>query len=238
MKKILSIAVLLLSIMAFTSNSVNAQKKSVSILGDSYSTFKGYLQPDSNNVWYLVESQGNDVVKVEQTWWHQLITKMDWKLCQNNSYSGSTIAYHGYNNFDFRLRSFENRASDLGNPDIIFIFGATNDSWSGTKVGEYKYSDWDTSISPDLTGELYTYRPALAKMLDYMTKRYINVDIFFILNTELRDDINESTIEICKHYNVPIIYLHDIDKQMGHPSIKGMKQISDQVEAYVKAYKK
>ena len=27
--------------------------KSVSILGDSYSTFEGYVQPDTNFVWYL-----------------------------------------------------------------------------------------------------------------------------------------------------------------------------------------
>lgn len=27
--------------------------KSVSILGDSYSTFEGYVQPDTNLVWYL-----------------------------------------------------------------------------------------------------------------------------------------------------------------------------------------
>lgn len=238
MTKTITKILLLLAMMAYSVTDAYAQKLSVSILGDSYSTFQGYLQPDSNNVWYLAESQGNDVKRVEQTWWHQLIKNMGWKLCQNNSYSGSTIAYHGYNNFDFRLRSFENRANDLGNPDIIFIFGGTNDSWSGTKVGEYKYADWDTSISPDLTGELYTYRPALAKMLDYMTKRYINVDIYFILNNELRDDITESTLTICKYYDVPVIRLHDIDKQMGHPSIKGMKQISDQIEAFVKEYKK
>ena len=33
--------------------SLMAQSKpSVAILGDSYSTFKGYVQPDTNAVWY------------------------------------------------------------------------------------------------------------------------------------------------------------------------------------------
>lgn len=204
-------------------------KVSVSIFGDSYSTFRGYLQPDTNAVWYPADPKVNDVRTVEQTWWHLLITEMGWKLCRNNSYSGSTIAYHGYNNDDYRLRSFENRKDDLGDPDVILIFGGTNDSWSGSKVGEYKYSDWDTSWRKDT--ELYTYRPALAKMLDYMTKRYLNVKIYFILNSELREEINESSIEICRHYNVPVIRLKDIDKQQGHPSVKGMRAIADQVKA-------
>ncbi len=214
-----------------------AQKTSVTIFGDSYSTFEGYLVPDTNAIWYPSAKHAgvkNDVVRVEQTWWHLLITEMGWKLCKNNSYSGSTIAYHGYNNDDYRLRSFENRAKDLGDPDVILICGGTNDSWSGTKIGEYKYSDWDTSLTPDGSGELYTYRPALAKMLDFMTKRYINVKIYFILNSELRPEINESTLEICKHYGVPVIQLHDIDKQHGHPSQKGMRAIADQVKQFIK----
>ena len=32
--------------------------------------------------------------------------------------------------------------------------------------------------------------------------------------------------------------LHDIDKKAGHPSIAGMKAISDQVHAFVKNHKK
>lgn len=34
---------------------------------------------------------------------------------------------------------------------------------------------------------------------------------------------------ICDHYQVPYIQLHDIDKQWGHPSQKGMRQIAEQV---------
>lgn len=228
MRKITTTLLLLLCVLT-----LSAQKLSVSILGDSYSTFQGYLEPDTNYVWYPA-GKNNDVKRVEETWWHKLITEKGWKLCKNNSYSGSTICYRGYNNEDYRLRSFENRANDLGNPDIIFIFGGTNDSWSGAKVGEYKYANWDTRLTPDKSGELYTYRPALAKMLDFMTKRYINVKIYFILNSELRPEINESTLEICKHYNVPVIQLHDIDKQSGHPSVKGMAAIASQVKAFVK----
>ena len=51
-------------------------RPTVSILGDSYSTFENYLACDSNEVWYFKGKQKRtDVTDVEQTWWHQLITK-------------------------------------------------------------------------------------------------------------------------------------------------------------------
>ena len=46
-------------------------KPSVSILGDSYSTFKGYVDPATNEMWYTVEDKEKrtDVHDVTQTWW-------------------------------------------------------------------------------------------------------------------------------------------------------------------------
>ena len=108
-------------------------KPSVSILGDSYSTFEGYLTPDTMDIWYFENKQDprrTDVKSVGETWWMQLIKKKNWKLELNNSWSGSTICYTGYGDEDYRLRSFITRVPALGCPDIILIFGGTNDSWS------------------------------------------------------------------------------------------------------------
>ena len=116
---------------------------------------------------------------------------------------------------------------NIGNPDIILIFGATNDSWAGEPVGEYKYEGWKK-------GDFYFFRPAMAFLLDHITKRYPNVKVYFLLNSELREDINASCIAICKHYNVPCIQLHDIHKINGHPSKEGMKAISKQVLEAIK----
>lgn len=39
---------------------------SVSVLGDSYSTFDGYMSPNTNNVWYFTSlSDKTDVVSVK-----------------------------------------------------------------------------------------------------------------------------------------------------------------------------
>lgn len=46
----------------------------VAVLGDFYSTFDGYI-PEGNAAWYSSVPQGeNDVVRVEDTWWHQFCT--------------------------------------------------------------------------------------------------------------------------------------------------------------------
>ena len=207
--------------------------KSVSILGDSYSTFQGYLQPDSNAVWYWdsPDAQNTDVHSVRETWWHQFIKKNGYRLCMNNSFSGSTICNSGYKRgnpdfADYTDRSFVTRMTHLGCPDMIFIFGGTNDAWAGSPIGEYKYDGWTKE-------DLFSFRPALAKMLSFMIDRYLNVEIYFILNDGLQAEINESVKTICAHYQIPCIELNGIDKINGHPSVKGMNQICEQVEAFL-----
>lgn len=207
--------------------------KSISILGDSYSTFQGYLQPDTNAVWYWdnVEAMNTDVHHVRETWWHQFIKKNGYRLCINNSFSGSTICYSGYKTVgpdftDYSDRAFVTRLDKLGCPDIIFVFGGTNDSWAGSPIGEYKYSGWTRE-------DLFSFRPAMACLLEKMIDRYPNVKIYFLLNDDLRDEIDESVKTICSHYEVDLIELVDIHKINGHPSVKGMRQICEQIEAYI-----
>ena len=113
---------------------------------------------------------------------------------------------------------------NLGSPDIILVFGGTNDSWANVPVGEYVYQ------SPT-TEQLYSFRPAMAYMLDGLSRLYPDAEVWFILNTGLKPEINESVAEICRHYNVPVIRLTDIDKDWGHPTAKGMKAIASQVES-------
>ena len=199
----------------------------ISILGDSYSTYEGWLTPDTNAVWYADagrerHQKGNDVQKVSQTWWYTVVNQPNARLELNNSYSGSTVCNTGYNKADFSDRSFITRSPYLGEPDVIFVFGATNDSWSGAPVGKYMYGGWTKEA-------LYCFRPAMSKLLADMKTNYPSARIIFILNTELRDEINSSVLTICRHYDIPCLVLTDIDKQQGHPSQQGMKQIADQV---------
>ena len=214
---------------AFLFLPVSAQAQKVSILGDSYSTFQGYI-PEGNATWYFnpYKPERTDVTSVEQTWWWQVIERNGYTLEVNDSWSGSTISYAGYNYADFSDRAFSTRIHRLGQPDILLIFGGTNDSWAGVPVGKFKYGLIRRK-------DLYTYRPGLAKLLKGVRKMYPDTKVLFIINDGLREEIVSSTQTICNRYKVPYVDLQGIDKMSGHPSIAGMKQIADQVDAALKA---
>jgi lysophospholipase L1-like esterase len=218
---------LLVIVLCINTITLAQSTKSVSVLGDSYSTFGGYMEPSNNALWYTAPpSNDTDVTSVTQTWWHQFIKNNGYRLCVNNSFSGSTICNTGYGGEDYSDRSFITRMDNLGSPDIIFIYGATNDSWAGAPIGDYKYEGWTKQ-------ELHAFRPAMAHLLDYVTNRYINVEIYYLLNDFLKPEIKESVKTICNHYGVTCIDIVDIELQSGHPSVKGMQQISDQIEAFL-----
>lgn len=199
--------------------SANAQSKKVSILGDSYSTFKG-VNPDGYAPFY--PNDRNDVTEPEQTWWSLYNKAMGYTLEVNDSWGGTTVCNTGYGKRDVANSSFNSRLWKLGNPDLIFVFGGTNDAWSGAPVGEYKYTD----ISKE---DCNVLRPAIAYMLEGLARIYPKATVYAILNSELSEGVNESFREVCKHYGVQLIELHDIEKQNGHPSIKGMQAICDQL---------
>ena len=138
MKRFFVLFAVLLSLTA-----VAQQRLRISILGDSYSTYEGFMTPSTNELWYYAQNPEarTDVKNVRQTWWHQVIKENGWRLCINNSYSGATVSYTGYDGNDYSARSFNTRMDNLGQPDIIFVFGATNDSWACSPVGEYKYEN-------------------------------------------------------------------------------------------------
>lgn len=219
--------------LSITLSAQNSDSLRVSILGDSYSTFEGWVQPEWNAIYYYPETSErsnkiNDVKMVEQTWWYQVVHNMGYVLEKNNSFSGSTICYTGYRDKDgfhkdYSDRSFIGRAADLGHPDVILVCGGTNDSWCEAPVGEYKWSRWNND-------DLYYFRPAMAKMCSELKILYPRARILFILNSGLRDDIIESVHNVCRHYQLECIDLHNIDKLSGHPSVVGMTAFAEQVE--------
>lgn len=229
MKKINLFPGVLLLIL-FWAATVSAQNPlRVSVLGDSYSTYEGMIEPATNEPWYFVKMNPDlsDVNNVRQTWWHIFISENGYLLDKNNSYSGSTICTTGYDGRDFTDRAFISRMANLGSPDMILIFGATNDSWANAPIGEFVWSGWTKE-------QLKSFRPALAYMLSHITERYPNTEIVYMINDGLKEEITESIVEACDRYGVPYVKLHDIDKTAGHPNVRGMRQIADQLKAVVK----
>ena len=81
--------------------------------------------------------------------------------------------------------------------------------------------------------DYYTLRPALDRMLREMKDYYPGTDIYFIVNTGLRPEVTESIVTLCERHGVKVIRLSDIDKMAGHPSVKGMTSIAEQVGAAI-----
>lgn len=205
------------------------EQRTVVILGDSYSTFDGYV-PEGFAIWYDSNAKdGNDVDAVTQTWWYKLIKREGLKLLGNNSYSGSTVCNTGYNGDDYSDRSFITRMPQtLGysaeRPNIILIFGGTNDSWSNAPLGTLKYSGW---TEEDLKQAL----PAYCYMLNYYKMYAPDTRVINIVNDGLKPEITEGIVAAAEHYGMEYLRLEGIDKGLGHPSVKGMQQICDALAA-------
>lgn len=193
----------------------------VSIIGDSYSTFKGYLSPSSNPTYY--PNTQTEIKEVSHTWWYQFITQNQLRLECNNSYSGSTVVRKP----SAKGNSYVERYPELGNPDLIFVFGGTNDSWQGIPIGNYQYSDWKED-------DLFHFRPAFAYLLNRLQQTYPNAQIVNLINTDLKKDYKEAMENICQHFHICNISLGTFEKKEDHPSRSGMKSIYQQITQTLK----
>ena len=207
----------------------------VLIIGDSYSTFEGYI-PEGYAVYYSEDERPEtDVRKVTETWWHQIMKETGSNLILNNSWSGSTIGYTGYENSDcsgsssfiYRFQKLVKEGFFQKNKiDTVIVFGGTNDSWCEAPLGTLKFADWKQD-------ELYSVLPAVSCFLNMLSSELPDTRLICIINTELKPEISEALRLSCERYGIQAIELHDIDKNCGHPTIQGMKDIRDQVLAAV-----
>lgn len=202
----------------------------VMIFGDSYSTYEGYI-PKGYLDYYTGHGDPPDVFDVKHTWWRRVLDTTDSELVQNNSWSGSTIGYTGYNNSDCsHSSSFIYRFEKLleegffeeNKIDTLFVFGGTNDSWAEAPLGELKYEITEEK-------ELFCILPAIAHFAKRLKECLSNVKVVFIANCNIKIQIIDTMKEVSEHYGFEFIKLSDIDKVNGHPTELGMEQISKQV---------
>ena len=204
----------------------------VFILGDSYSTFKGYI-PEGYAVYYSENSTDFGVDRVENTWWMSLINETDSALVHNNSWSGSTIGYTGYSG-DCTNSSFITRFEQLleqgwfeeNKIDTFFVFGGTNDSWSNAPLGEMMLEGWSGE-------DLFSVLPAIGYIAHRLKTALTDTRVIFIINTDIKTEIQEGIKKACEHFAVEYIALRDISKIEGHPTKEGMTQIKDQILSYL-----
>ena len=208
--------------------------KNILIFGDSYSTYEGSI-PDGFAFYYCekgrVDAPAVTKMKLSETWWSRLIEKINGNLLQNNSWSGSTIGYTGYeqsdcsksSSFICRYRKLKEESFFVENTvDTVFVFGGTNDSWSDAPLGVIKCSDWKEQ-------DLFNVLPAIFHFLWALKTGLPNAEIVVIINSDIKSEIQNALETAAKLYNMKYVRLHNIDKDWGHPTAQGMAQISEQI---------
>lgn len=109
--------------------------KQISIIGDSISTYYGFV-PDGYKVYYNEEiALENQLTSVDDTWWRIVCKHLGAEICVNNSYSGSRVSGEG-----FPCASSDERTSSLhtesATPDLILLYIGANDFGRGIGIKE------------------------------------------------------------------------------------------------------
>jgi len=203
------------------------------ILGDSYSTFDGYI-PSYCASWYHETYQDpnqiTDVFSADDTWWRLFSNQIGAEIVLNDSWSGSTVSYYAYDgrdcsgdsSFIYRFdKALSENLFEKHAVDTAIIFGGTNDSWTGGPIGEVQYENFEKA-------DLFNFLPALCSLFEKLNQTNIKNKIF-VLNTELKPELNEGDKTACEHYGITFVNLENISKLSGHPSREGMTQIKDQI---------
>ena len=197
--------------------------KTVSILGDSISTYKGYV-PDGYACFYPYPTA--DLGDVNQTWWMQTINKLGMSLLKNNSYSGTCVS-SGTGNYstvqDERLKEL---LFGTQKPDIIIVFMGSNDAGSAyvslnTFDSSYKVMlDKIIALCPESEIFIMTLPPS---------KLYTEAD---------RVAYNEVIVKYATQYSLPIVDMNnayngkDVSNYLvdsAHQNLAGMTAVAEAV---------
>ena len=203
------------------------------IFGDSYSTHLNHI-PRGYAHYYCDGGRAPDQpvtnMRMQQTWWGQMMERTGATLVRNDSWSGTTIGYTGYagdcstsSSFICRYRQLANQGFFAQNPvDTMFVFGGTNDSWSNAPLGEEQYADFCET-------DLFSVMPAICHFLTTLRQQHPDARIVCIANCDIKPEVVDCMRHAAERLDLEFVELHDVDKINGHPTVLGMTQICDQV---------
>lgn len=229
----------------------NSGVLNISFLGDSITTFEGYIPLGTGHY------PSSDVATVDDTWWMKIINQSEGQLqlLINNSRSGSQMTDTGQGiGADAGVNRCENLSKDGILPDIIEIRIGTNDYNRGVALGHFDPMSQEKAVKTD------EFISAYCVALDKMTKLYPNARI--ILHTlpfngyggfpRVREDgltlsrFNDAIKSIAKRYNCDLVdeeranfnieNIMLLTEEGLHPKASGMKRIYEQAYNVLKKY--
>lgn len=205
--------------------------KRISIIGDSISTFYGWILPSYSA--HYPNSNNCDVSSVDQTWWHILTYKYlkNARIDMNNSFGNTTVTQcldetkkdQYWFNYDFCSRFIQ--CAGVGRPDIILIHGGTNDY--GHNTGEelakgyamrgetvpsedvfssiFAAADAATTISASEALPYDTFCAAYTKLLQMIKVRYPEAKVVCVIGDYISVGMEKSILKIAAHYGAKAV---------------------------------
>ena len=152
----------------------------VSILGDSISTFKEYIPAG----YYDFFPENGQVSDVEDTWWKQVIDDKGWTLYVNGSSSGAACVGDSTGTDNPQCGCNEFRTGGLYGPggeapDVILVYMGTNDLLQSIPMGD---NDGTKQVAE---GAVSAFADAYTLMLDKLRVKYPAASIYCCTITQI-----------------------------------------------------
>ena len=171
-----------------TYNPLNKFKgKTVSIVGDSISTFRGYI-PSGYATFYpsstLAQKGTGSLTAVEQTWWHKLCKESGLTLLKNASWSGSWVTGDSTSTINAIYACSTKRVNDLAgsngeSPDIIICYIGINDLYNSDVASRgIVLGTWTPDKEIVGEGDIKDFGAAYALMLKKIITAYPEAKVF------------------------------------------------------------
>ncbi len=217
------------------------QNAYLSILGDSISTYKGYIPGGFSHFPYYADFESGGRITVDQTWWKITQNALGCKLGVNNSYSGTCVmSKYGYmtsaetiSRLQYSVR-FDNLP-----PDIMIIFMGNNDAL----VENLNTDEFAVSYRKMLENIYYLYPNVQLFLCTVSYEVYFVGKPYYQEHLLVTTEVNRIIQSLAEEYQLPVIdfqnayhdqsYLYDTI----HPNELGMKALADvAIDAITKFY--
>lgn len=204
------------------------------VLGDSYSAHSDFI-PSGYRFYYSPQSERENArIELEEMWWSRLAEMTGSKIILAAGASGSAISYTGWQGDGFeysfiaRFERFVKEGFFKENKiDTFILFGGTNDYWIPSPLGEIKHEN----ITED---DKKCVLPAICYLLGEIKKVLPNARVLVIENDGIKGPIIETFDSEAERYGFDVIKLQNIQKELGHPTSVGMREIAEQIYEYLK----
>lgn len=161
--------------------------KKLSIVGDSISTFSGYI-PSGYETFYpnstTAQAGTGSLTSVEQTWWYKLCQESGMTLLKNASWSGSWVTGDTKSTTNAISASSDKRIADLKGsdgttPDIIITYIGINDLFnSNVTTRGATLGNWTPDSEIPEEGNVMEFASAYAIMLKKIITAYPKAKVF------------------------------------------------------------